>query len=578
MICLMRNSVRFLRVQSQKVVKIKHQPLIILEWLLTFNHINHIRIVFNKLNIFEKEVDIKMEVSQIKGIECELIPSEIAEYLTKQIEKLFVPWVERVKDDPANFIAVEREVLHFGNVIGGLITGAILSDKETEKGVEREAKGIRRTSEKKWKHVRRTWLTITLLCGLAISIYTPYFVPRRDCNKAGRPRGIGKRGKEGVGIYPELASLGIREGVTASLQEEVARTTIFMPSFELSRQELKHRGIPLDVKKVRRITLELGEHALSARKKDVQLWKDGKLPKGQVFKGKRVVVTIDGGRTRTRENRAGRKTKKGRHRFKTPWREPKLLVIYVVDEKGKRDPAVEQVIETGLQGPEQICELGAYHLHRLGAAEAAEVVFLADGAEWIWNRVPMIAKRACLIRWSAGVDFCHTMGYVGKAVKATLPDKKIHKACNKKIRRILLAGEVDKVLSSLKALPNAETTTEVQDALRYIKNHRALMKYDRLKAKGLPIGSGAVESAVRRVINLRIKSPGMFWDEHNVEAVMYLRANALSGQWEKMLSSVYKYTRTTRQRNWKWNLTPYSIKHAENQIYELPQLVNGEST
>jgi len=388
---------------------------------------------------------------------------------------------------------------------------------------------------------------------------------------------VGKRGKEGSGIYPELAALGIREGASAPLREEVSRTTIFMPSFELSRQELSRRGVDLDVKTVRRITLELGEEALSARKMDVQKWREGKFPASDAFRGKRVVVATDGGRVRTRENRPGRKTSKGRHRFQTPWREPKLLVIYVVDEKGRRVASEEQVIEIGMQGPDQIAELAAFHLHRLGAAEAKEVVFLADGAEWIWDRVPMIAKQAGLVNWLAGVDFYHVMEYVGKAVKATCEGKALRKAHVKKIRRALLDGRFDNALQELQALPKANATEEVLDAMRYMKKRRALMKYDLLRSKGLPIGSGAVESGIRRVINLRIKSPGMFWEKDNVESIMYLRANALSGQWENMLNRVYKHTQTTRRRDCKWNLIPYSNKAEANEKYELNRLIIKEA-
>ena len=518
-----------------------------------------------------------MQVGKINGIDCGLTPDEIGCYVTEQIQKRFDQWVSRTKEDPSSFGLIEREALEFSREIAGLIAAAVLSDGKVKEGVEEDAKRIRKESVERRRYVRNTCLAITLLCGLTFSIYTSYWLPIRDRRKAGRPRGVGKRGKEGAGIYPELAALGIREGASAPLREEVSRTTIFMPSFELSRQELSRRGVDLDVKTVRRITFELGEEALSARKMDVQLWREGKFPASDAFKGKRVVVATDGGRVRTRENRPGRKTGKGRHRYETPWREPKLLVIYVVDEKGRRDASEEQVIEIGMQGPEQIAELAAFHLHRLGAAEAKEVVFLADGAEWIWDRVPMIARQAGLVNWLAGVDFYHAMGYVGKAVNATVEGKALRKAHVKKIRQALLDGRFDDALQELQTLPGANGAEEVTDAIRYMKKRRALMKYDLLMAKGLPIGSGAVESGVRRVINLRIKSPGMFWDKDNVESIMYLRANALSGQWESMLKRVYEHTRTTRRRDWKWNLTPYSNKAEDNKKHALTQLVIKEA-
>jgi len=51
--------------------------------------------------------------------------------------------------------------------------------------------------------------------------------------------------------------------------------------------------------------------------------------------GKRVRVSLDGGRVRLRRTHRGRKTAKGRHGFSTPWREPRVLVIDILDAQGQ---------------------------------------------------------------------------------------------------------------------------------------------------------------------------------------------------------------------------------------------------
>ena len=53
--------------------------------------------------------------------------------------------------------------------------------------------------------------------------------------------------------------------------------------------------------------------------------------------GRRVVISSDGGRLRLRETKRGPKTKKGRQRYTGAWREPKVLIVYVVDAEGKRE-------------------------------------------------------------------------------------------------------------------------------------------------------------------------------------------------------------------------------------------------
>ena len=56
--------------------------------------------------------------------------------------------------------------------------------------------------------------------------------------------------------------------------------------------------------------------------------------------------------------------------------------------------------------------------------------------------------------------------------------------------------------------------------------------------QGLPCGSGSVESAIRRVINLRLKAPGTFWTPAMAECFLFLRSQLLSGRWEIMLANL----------------------------------------
>ena len=54
-----------------------------------------------------------------------------------------------------------------------------------------------------------------------------------------------------------------------------------------------------------------------------------------------------------------------------------------------------------------------------------------------------------------------------------------------------------------------------------------------LSKKNIPIGSGAIESAVRRIVNLRLKGAGMFWLKENAEAFLHLRCQLKSGRWDE---------------------------------------------
>jgi hypothetical protein len=55
-------------------------------------------------------------------------------------------------------------------------------------------------------------------------------------------------------------------------------------------------------------------------------------------------------------------------------------------------------------------------------------------------------------------------------------------------------------------------------------------EYKIFRKSGLPTGSGTVESAIRRVINLRIKGTGLFWKREHAENVIFLRSLVLTGK------------------------------------------------
>jgi hypothetical protein len=67
----------------------------------------------------------------------------------------------------------------------------------------------------------------------------------------------------------------------------------------------------------------------------------------------------------------------------------------------------------------------------------------------------------------------------------------------------------------------------------------------------VPLGSGAIESTIRRVINLRLKGTSLFWTEENAEAVFQLRAAVVSGRWEEILDHTREAMARDRRTDWR---------------------------
>ena len=66
------------------------------------------------------------------------------------------------------------------------------------------------------------------------------------------------------------------------------------------------------------------------------------------------------------------------------------------------------------------------------------------------------------------------------------------------------------------------------------------------------MGSGAIESTIRRVLNLRLKGSGIYWTEDNAEAVFQLRAAVVSGRWEETLEHTRAAMARDRRTDWRW--------------------------
>ena len=72
---------------------------------------------------------------------------------------------------------------------------------------------------------------------------------------------------------------------------------------------------------------------------------------------------------------------------------------------------------------------------------------------------------------------------------------------------------------------------------RYLRKHSEAgrLRYNCFRCRGVPLGSGAIESTIRRVINLRLKGNGIYWTEDNAEAVFQLRAAVVSRRREEIV-------------------------------------------
>lgn len=303
----------------------------------------------------------------------------------------------------------------------------------------------------------------------------------------------------------------------------------------------------MNIKVVHRLARTLGAQVLTTRLRDLLAWRAGHLPAGQALAGKRVAAMIDGGRVRTRrvrrKQRGKGKEKKQKRRYTAEWREPKLLIIFELDEHGRMKKKTKPWIDGTFAGPDEALELLAFHLHRLGAGAAESVVFVADGAPWIWERLEWVERRVGLSAKQVVrvLDWCHAVHHVSLALEALGLADKPRAHLFRKLRRWLRRGRPGLVVLELERLGEERNWPEpLEQPLEYLRKHMRArhLDYATYRRRGLPLGSGAIESAIRRVVNLRLKGPGLMWLEENAEAALILRAAAITDRWEETMEGV----------------------------------------
>ena len=483
-------------------------------------------------------------------------------------------WKEQLKNDPSGLAELEREVqAAFSRGADLLIVGLLAVVMKTPQ-LDQASQQTRRGFAYRLAGGRARQIRVRLLGGLMIWITSLYCAPRPARRQTD---------EKVPGVYVELAQFGFGKGCSPALQSKVARQAALCPSLEFARQELARDGVDLDVKTVRRMAQQTGEGLLRLRLHELLLWREGKLPAGDELAGQRVSVQIDGGRTRIRgpmqpaaagceatdadglplADAPGRSRKVPRQRYDADWREPKLLVIFVHDQQGRMIKHSQATVDGTFLGPDAVAELVAMHLHRLGAARAKSITFVADGGVWIWERIATIARLAKLDQvpihevldcYHAAHHLSLALASLGYGTQARLPLYREH-------RTLLRNGQWRRVVEELTDLAaGAAEDAQVWTEIAYLQRHgeAGRLKYPTFRQLGVPLGSGAIESNIRRVVNLRLKGNAIYWREETAEAMLQTRSQVLTNRWDKRLSELHQLKTLDGRTTWHW--TPQDMR------------------
>ena len=446
------------------------------------------------------------------------------DYTTEQIEKLGQAVAEIVKerlnDEQAGGIAsIETEMRAVLRQIGGMALGAYLSGqsaKANERMAEAGDQALKYQGERK---------------AVVISVF----------GRVEYQRGYYAGG--GKGKAPLDEQLGLKPGgVSAGLAELLALTGIEL-AFEQSQDFLaKYLLFSVSENTIRMATEKRGaqrqqQEAGWIEEAQTETWLQQRLGQAQQAP-KRLYGSIDAAKVRIEP-----RGPEAKQPVEEDWRDLKVGCWYELErvpsaqrsrrqrEKFDRDQQVFRAknlryycdIEEAKRFGKRVWATGC----RAMADFAPELIFVCDGAVWIWNLVSHYYPKAVQI-----VDWYHATEHLETIAKRAFSKPNERELWLEVMKEALWNGQVQQVIATCQAL--AQQHPDVLDEIPYFAHNEARMDYARFRSLGYAIGSGTIESACKQIVVQRLRKSGAQWTLDGAVRTAKARAAWLSREWDSL--------------------------------------------
>lgn len=318
--------------------------------------------------------------------------------------------------------------------------------------------------------------------------------------------------------------------VTPEMAAKIAFAGQNAPSFETAEQSFEYlSGLRISRSLIRQITEETGqkvyeqkvekaEKAIARPEESVPSLLPHERRAGTLY------VLADGSQVNTRH-----KDQEG-----SSWKEMKLALVYsdknVIMRKSGQSVLVdkEYVVYWGdVNGFKKLVFDTAV---TKGYGTYERVVVIGDGAHWIWKMYEELFPDAVQV-----LDYYHMCENVYSYAKYLYPsDEQKMKGWAESVITHIEEGELDKALVSIPVSDELKLPPGVPNLVVYLTNNRNRMNYKTFQQMGLKVGSGAIESGNKKVIQQRMKQSGMRWNVKTGQTIASLRAENASGRWRNV--------------------------------------------
>jgi len=163
------------------------------------------------------------------------------------------------------------------------------------------------------------------------------------------------------------------------------------------------------------------------------------------------------------------------------------------------------------------------------ADRVQKLVFVCDGATWIWKLVSHYYPNAVQI-----VDWYHAEERLERIAEEAFSDLGERQPWLEKITENLWHGNVEFVIEACQSL--SKKSSLAKQAVTYFSNNIERMRYAQFRAAGYLIGSGVIESGCKQIVSRRLKLPGAQWNLDGAILTAKARCVWLSGRWQDLVS------------------------------------------
>jgi hypothetical protein len=343
-----------------------------------------------------------------------------------------------------------------------------------------------------------------------------------------------RRCHEGYGVIDKILEIDGRHRITKGLTEAITYMAQLVPSFERASAALeKLLKIEVSATQIQIISEEVGkkvfEKEIAKAKKAYEkpeVAAPQALPKDR--KDGRLYILTDGLQVNTRiEAENG-----------TTWKEMKLGLIFCDKDLIKRSSESHIITKkeyvSYFGSVSEFKKLVFAAAARAGYGKLKEVVVVGDGAQWIWNMCEELFPDAVQI-----LDFYHMSENVNNYAKFLYPEDELsRKKWVNQVLDALTGGRVKYAIKLVEEKKIDKVPDGIANLYTYITNNCGRIDYKLFKDNGYFIGSGAIESANKMVIQQRMKQSGMRWSINGGQYIAALRAKHESSLWSYVESVI----------------------------------------